>query len=117
MDYGVLIDNHLELIRFDYNHNIFISRKALKYFVESRKKEMFDTHTEAEIFDKLHFSIDNIVETFKNHDELYNKSDGRFIYVKYFIELREHSLRIVLESIQDRLEICSIHFQKRKIPP
>lgn len=117
MDYGVLIDNHLELIRFDQNHNIYISRKSLKHFAESRKKEMFDTHTEYEIFDKLYFAIDNTINTYILYDECVLKDLNRIIYVKYFDDLTQHSLRIVVEMVENRLEICSIHFQKRKKPP
>jgi hypothetical protein len=117
MDYGVLIDNHLELIRFDDYYDIYISRKALKHFVESRKKEMCGTHTQDEIINKLYFAIDNVVETYVNYDEFKVNELQRLIYIKYFNELMNHSLRIVADSVLDRIEICSIHFQKRKIPP
>jgi glutaredoxin-related protein len=117
MDYGVLIDNHLELIKFDYDYNIYISRKALKHFVESRKKEMFETHTEQEIFDKLYFAIDNIINTYMDYDKFEIEKSGRLIYIKYFTELRNSNLRIVFEEVLNHLEICSIHFQKYKKPP
>ena len=69
MDYGLFIDNHLELIQPDENYNIYISRKALKHFVESRKKEMFGTHTESEILNKLYFAVDNIVPAYDFYDK------------------------------------------------
>lgn len=114
MEPGSLIDNYLELIRFDENCNIYISRKALKHFVESRKKEMFETHSEDEIFNKLYFAIDNIILTYLSFDEREEKDSNRFIYVKYFENIKLVNLRIVLELVSDRLEICSIHFQKHK---
>jgi hypothetical protein len=117
MDQGILIDNHLELIRFDYDYNIYISRKALKHFVESRKKEMFETHTEQEIFDKLSFAVNNVINTYIDYDKFEIEKSGRFIYIKYFTELRKSNLRIVFEKVLNNLEICSIHFQKYKKPP
>lgn len=114
MEAGSLIDNYLQLLRFDENYNIYISRKALKHFVESRKKEMFDTHTESEIFNKIFFAIDNVICTYISFDEMSQKDSNRVIYVKYFENVKLVNLRIVLELVSDRLEICSIHFQKHK---
>ena len=117
MDHGVLIDNHLELMRFDDRYTIYISRKALKHFVESRKKEMVETHTEEEILNKLYFAVDNVVVTYVNYDEFKINVLQRLIYTKYFNELAYHSLRIVADNVSNTFEVCSIHFQKRKIPP
>jgi hypothetical protein len=117
MDYGDYIDNHLELIRIDDHYDIYISRRSLKHFVESRKKEMVNSHTKDEILNKLYFAVDNIINVFKNCEDFFIQEDGRFIYIKYFTELTKHSLRIVLESNDNRLDVCSIHFQKRKKPP
>lgn len=114
MGSGVLIHNHLELLRFDKDHEIYISRKSLKHFVESRKKEMFNTHSKAEIFKKLYFAIDNVVHTYLNFDSILVKEGNRFIYVKYFENIKMINLRIVLEAVLDRYEVCSIHFQKHK---
>jgi predicted nucleic acid-binding OB-fold protein len=114
MEAGSLIDNYLELLPFDENYNIYISRKSLKHFVESRKKEMFNSHTEVEIFNKLFFAIDNVICTYISYDEMMQKDSNRMIYVKYFENIKLVNLRIVLESVSDRLEICSIHFQKHK---
>jgi glutaredoxin-related protein len=107
----------LELIRFDYDYNIYISRKSLKHFVESRKKEMFETHTKNEILNKLYFAINNLINTYINYDKFEIEKSGRLIYIKYFTELRNSNLRIVFENVLNNLEICSIHFQKYKKPP
>ena len=117
MDQGILIDHHLELMRFDDNYNVYISRKALKHFVESRKKEMAENHTEQEILNKLYFAVDNVVGVYVNFDEFKINELQRLIYTKYFNELAYHSLRIVADNVSNTLQICSIHFQKRKIPP
>jgi hypothetical protein len=117
MDYGVLIDSYLELIKFDDYYDIYISRKALKHFVESRKKEMIENHTMQEILDKLYFAVDNVIETYSFYDKFDIEKTGRLIYIKYFTKLRSSNLRIVFERVENRLEICSIHFQKYKTPP
>jgi hypothetical protein len=114
MDPGSLIDNYLDIIRFDDNYNLYISRKSIKHFVESRKKEMSETHTKDEVFNKLYFAIDNVILTYSTFDKLTPKDSNRFIYVKYFENLKMIKLRIVLELVDDRLEVCSIHFQKHK---
>ena len=116
IDYGKPIDKYLELIQINLDYNIYISRRSLKHFVESRKKEMVDSHTKDDILNKLYFAIDNIILTYKNHDDL-SVNNNRLIYVKYFSELRESSLRIVLDATGNKLEICSVHFKKYKKPP
>jgi hypothetical protein len=117
MDSGQLIDNHLKLIKIDNNHNVYISRRSLKHFVESRKKEMINTHLEGDILNKLYFSIDNIINVYLNYDEIKTENLNRVKYTKHFIDIREHSLSIVFDVFFNRCEICSIHFKKRKIPP
>ncbi len=117
MDPGSLVYNPTTLIRFDNNYNIYISCRALKHFVESRKKEMVDTHTTEEIFERLYFAIDNVILTYNSYDEIQAKSLNRLIYTKHYTDTRNHNLRLVIDTFFDHFEICSIHFQKRKIPP
>ena len=117
MDAGKLIDNYLQLIKIDDNCSIYISRRSLKHFVESRKKEMIDGHSKEEILDKLYFAVDNIINIYSNYDEIKTENLNRVKYTKHFIDIREHSLSIVFDVFFNRYEICSIHFKKRKIPP
>lgn len=117
MDQGFLIENSSKLLRFDDNYNVYISKRALKHFVESRKKEMIETHTDGEIFERLYFAINNVILTYNSYDEIQVKSLNRLIYAKYYTDTRNHNLRLVIDTFFDRFEICSIHFQKRKIPP
>lgn len=116
MDYGQFIDNHLELICISYQNQLYISRRSIKHFVESRKKEMIDNHDDTEIFDKLYFAIDNIINTYVNNDENFIQENIRLAYIKYFTELRGSSLKIIFEKNNTKLEICSIHFKKYKKP-
>ena len=78
---------------------------------------MINTHSKKEIFDRLYFAIDNTILVYKFYDKIEVKSLNRLIYTKYFHDQRHHSLRIVIDTFLNRFEICSIHFQKRKIPP
>jgi hypothetical protein len=114
MDYGVLIDNYLELIRFHEDYDIYISRRSLKHFVESRKKEMLETHTEAEILDKLYFAVDNVILVYKKYDKIESTNIGRLIYTKKFENIQKINIRVVLDLVLNKSEICSIHFQKHK---
>ncbi len=117
LDQGIPIDHHLELIRIHDSCDIYISRKALKHFVESRKKEMIETRNQKEICDKLCFAVKNVIFTYIKYDRIEQSSLNRLIYIKYFKKLRNSSLGIVVERVEDRSEICSIHFKKHKKPP
>ena len=117
MDAGKLIDNYLKLIKIDTNYNVYISRRSLKHFMESRKKEMLGSHSDDEILNKLYFAVDNIINIYLNYDEIKTESLNRVKYTRYFIDTAKHSLVIVFDIFVDRYEICSIHFKKRKIPP
>lgn len=117
MDNGHFIDNYLELIILDEKYNIYISRKAIKHFVESRKKEMVSNHSKDEIINKLYFAVDNILNVYINHSEIKEVCNNRLKYIKYFNEIREYGLCVVFDVLIDRFEICSIHFKKRKISP
>ena len=117
MDPRFAIDHHLELIRLNNDYDIYISRKSLKHFVESRKKEMTGTYSAEEIHFKLCFAIDNIILTFTKYDKIEQSSLNKLIYIKSLKKLRNFSLSIVIEQVGDRFEICSIHFKKHKKPP
>ena len=114
MDYGVLINKHSELLQLDGNYDIYISRKALKHFVESRKKEMVYSHTKEEVLDKLYFAVDMVKSSYINPDMININHLGRPIYTKYLEKIKKTNIRIVFELKNERLEICSIHFQKHK---
>lgn len=112
------VDNYLELIQLDSDYDIYISRKALKHFVESRKREMVEKYDKKEIINKLYFCVENVILTYIKYDNCkLQESNNRLIYTKYFADVKKSSLRIVFETVNNRLEICSIHSQKRKIPP
>lgn len=116
IEYGYPIHNHLELLKFDDEHEVYISRRSLKHFVDRRKQEMSNSYTDKEIINSLNFAMHNCIVVYSQFDKVEPKFPNRLIYSKYF-EIINKNLRVVLESVRDRLEICSIHFQKNKKPP
>lgn len=113
MNYGVIIDRPKDLIKFDNNYDIYISHRALKHFVESRKYEMKESFSDEDIISNLLYAVDNVILTYTDFDKIEFKEPDRIIYSKNYIEINK-SIRIVLRSVQNRLEICSTHFQKSK---
>lgn len=75
---------------------------------------MVNSHTKDEVLNKLYFAIDNIINVYANYDEYKINDLNRLIYTKYFESTKSVNLRVVLEKNDNRLEICSIHFQKHK---
>lgn len=120
-----LINNHLELLRVctiqnskhsDHPHDmvrVYISRKALKHFVESRIYELRKRHSPMQIMETICFALDSIQETVTNFD-LYELKPPKHFYTKDYSFLGKPQLRILLEHTDDKLEIVSIHFRERK---
>jgi hypothetical protein len=125
LEKGALIEGHTDLLRvFDVrgsihqnkhphkNLRVYISRKSLKHFVESRKGEMIRKHTEEVIINRISFALDNLQETITHFDNYTFEPPEKYIYVKDYSHSGEPHLRIIVECIQEKLEIKSIHFQK-----
>lgn len=93
------------------NPRIYISRRALKHFVERRKSEMLDKYSEQNIILRLYFAIENVNLVVSTTD-FYEEKDKRFIYSKYFTREFKFSLRIVVERIENHLEIVSMHYKR-----
>ncbi len=122
---GNFINKHLELLRvctirksihLPHPHDmvrVYISRKALKHFVESRTYELRKRHSPEQIIENLCFAIDSIKETVTDFDS-YELRPPKHLYTKDYSHLGKPQLRIVLEHTGDRLEIISIHFRERK---
>lgn len=113
MSYGVIIDRPRDLIKFHHSYDIYISHRALKHFVESRKYEMKESFSDEDIINNLLYAVDNVILTYEDFDKIEFKDPDRIIYSKNYTEINK-SIRIVLQVVQNRLEICSIHFQKSK---
>jgi hypothetical protein len=125
LEYGELIEKHTELLRIftirgskhnDHPHKmmrVYISRRALKHFVESRKKELSLKHTEKETLDNICFAIDTLPETIINFTG-YELIPPKHFYIKDYSHFGKPHLRILVEPKDYGLEICSIHFTKHK---
>lgn len=127
---GAAIEKHLEVIRvFDirgsihskhhphHRARIYISRKSLKHFVERRRNELEKDHSLPIALDMICQAIDDIRDTITNFTTYtYEPADRRakHFYFKDRSNQERPGLRILLESIDDRLEICSIHFTKNR---
>jgi hypothetical protein len=110
LGYGFLIPKHTELLKISNNPKVFISRRALKHFVESRCAEWKNKNIEY-AFKKLYFAIDHVEVCIQKG--ICDNQNNTLIYAYYFEELNA-SLRIVTEYVNNIKQIRSIHFQKYK---
>ncbi len=97
------------------NFRVYISRKALKHFVESRKEELEKRHTSAETLLMILFAVEKIPEVFLSFDKYeYETNPQKYFYTKHYGH-KNPSLRIFVEKKDmNALEICSMHFTKNK---
>lgn len=131
LEKGFLIEKHLELLRvFDIkdfenisNHphrgkRVYISRRALKHFVESRKAELKKYHTEEETLKMISFALGEIREVVVNYHSYTRErnDDGieKHFYARNYLSQGLPSIRILIEENGESLEICTLHFTKNK---
>jgi len=124
LDHGILIENYLELLKIakvsesaDPNHphlgmNLFISRRALKHFVESRKKELLVHHSEEKTLELLLFATKNLKEIICDFDSYEYRPPNCHFYLKDYSHIGKSNVRILVENVNEKLEIVSIHFKK-----
>lgn len=92
---------------------VYITRRALKHVVESRKEQVLIRHTEEEALEAVCFALDHMPETIIHFDK-FEYEPPTYCYQKDFAPEGKPMLRIALELRAGRLEIKSIHFKKRK---
>jgi hypothetical protein len=126
LEHGVLIENHIELLRLftikgsihtSHPHKmvrVYISRKALKHVVERRKEELSKNHTDEKTLESICFAVDSIQNTITDFTLYEYKPPSNHFYTKDYSNMGKPSLRILLEVKENRLEIKSIHFTKNK---
>jgi len=93
--------------------SIYISKRSLKHFVESRSGELFDRYDYDFISKRLYFIIDNIENVIYNHD-LCRIENGRYYFSKDFSYVYMPIVRIVLECVGGHFEIVTMHYKKTK---
>ena len=57
---GFKIAKHLDLLEVCSNPEVYISRRALKHFVERRKDELIIRHSDFEALERIYFIINNL---------------------------------------------------------
>lgn len=124
--HGAPVINYTELLRFfdirgsiHANHphkgmRVYMTRRALKHCIESRKEELCKNHTDLETMELLKFAIDNIQETVTNFSSYIHEPPSKFIYIKNYSHSGKPLLRIVIDFKENSLQIKSIHFRKNK---
>lgn len=111
LEKGALIKGHTELI--PVLDNIFISRRALKHFVERRREELLKKHTRQESLTTIYFIVDSLPEIIKQPDCLEIECE-KYILTKDYYHIDKSSIRIILELRQGSFEIVSIHFKRKR---
>jgi hypothetical protein len=115
MEPGQHIESYLEkIVLFNLNNrSVAIKRKALKHYVESRKKELIKHHSREEILIKIIQAISKVEEIFLSFDIVEEGKEGRKIISKNYANEGFPNIRIVFEETTNtELEIVSIHFRK-----
>jgi hypothetical protein len=97
-------------------YRVYISRRALKHFVEERKADLKKRHTDEEALQRICDAIESICDVVINFERYELEPDeGKHFYTKDSVMAGIPSLRVLLESDSEdewTLEICSIHFTK-----
>lgn len=118
LENGFLIKNHTNLLRVCGKPEVYISRRALKHFIERRKPELlknYDSNGSIKILISILFSARNVL---KNPDlVIVEEIQNKITYEKVFKALRNLSIRIVTETLFDKRQIKSLLLIKTKIPP
>lgn len=125
LDPKALIERHEERLHvFDIQNSpqrrhphaaqrVYISRKALKHFVERRKEELLRKHSKDEAIQMINFALSQIPVVLSDFDTYeYQPADNKHFYSKSFQSIGEPSIRILVEEYEGNLEIRSFHFRK-----
>lgn len=93
---------------------VYITRRALKHFVEKRKEELLKHHKDADVLLSIYFTIEQIPEiilTFNKYE--FEVEPEKFFYIKHYSGAP--SIRILLRCPKEGiLEISSMHFTRYK---
>ncbi len=95
---------------------VYISRKSIKHFVESRKTELSKNHNTENSLRMIYFAIDSVADVIGNFDTFNQKTSDKISFTKRYDYLKSYSIRVILEFKDSHLEIVSIHFTKIKKP-
>jgi hypothetical protein len=115
---GFYVEKYLELIIVCIEPDVYISRRALKHFVERRKVELLKNNSLTKTIEILISMVLYIQEVVKNSDSVTIEELGsKIIYEKLYNKENDLSIRVVTELVSNERQVKSIHFIKTKIPP
>lgn len=94
---------------------VYISRRALKHFVERRTEELHKNHTPEKALQKIFFIIDSFWNTICEFDDCWNEPYNRVFYNKAYplSSKRNRVIRVLVEIKSHGLEIVSMHLRKK----
>lgn len=92
---------------------MYISRRALKHFVERRKSELLKHNPLVEVVDHILMIMKNVPHTLESPCA-FKKVEEKHIYEKVLLPAPHLLLRVVTEEMGNHLEIKSIHPVKNK---
>lgn len=124
LDDGFLIHHHEELLKLleisnsSENHphkdrRVYITRRALKHIVESRRKDLSKRHSTEETVTNIVFAVQSIAEIIIHFDHYELEPDNKHFYTKDFSSSGMPKIRVLLNSDGDSLLVQSVHFVKR----
>ena len=121
-----LIERHTELLRvFDIlkskhkdkhphkKRRVYITRRALKHIVESRKSQFTVKHSDTVTIASIFTLLDKIQEVITDFD-FYTFEPPVHIYTKSYPHLGTPFIRVLLDEREDRLEIKTIYYCRNK---
>ncbi|MEO5646560.1 MAG: hypothetical protein ABIO57_02195 [Candidatus Paceibacterota bacterium] len=100
--------------KVDHPHNglpVYISRKALKHFVERRKAGL-SKNNNLHSLNVIYFIINHLYDSVVNFDFYQFEPYFKHFYSKKHPHLTKGELRILLEKIESSMEIISIHIRR-----
>lgn len=115
---GFYIEEYLELIQVSIDPNVYISRRALKHFVERRKEELLKNNNLTKTIEILISIVLHVQHVVRYSDSITMEELGKkIIYEKTYNKENNLSIRVVVEIVENRQEIKSFHYIKIKKPP
>ena len=108
----------MELLIACIDPNVYITRRALKHFIERRKVEMLKNNNLNQTINILISMVLYIENIITNPDKvMVHNLENKIIYEKVYDIENCLSVRVVTELVLNKRQIKSIHFIKTKIPP
>lgn len=96
---------------------VFISRKALKHFVESRRNELLKWHNSHTTNRYIEFIVLNVKNVLTLYDHItYDSNKNQASVSKSYLKFKKPNIKILIEQKDLRFEVVSMHFTKIKKP-